>query len=63
LTTGLPNYDGIRRAAVHAELAALAAVDVDEGGFVVVDAYEGPGLADGLRRAATADTTTVVVDP
>lgn len=62
-TTQLFNYNSIRWAAVHAQLTALATVDVDKGGLVFVDAYEGPGLADRLSRAATANTTTVFDDP
>jgi hypothetical protein len=57
------DYNGRGWTAVHAQLAALAAVDVDKRGLVMIDAHEGFGLADGLRRAAAADPTTVVVDP
>ena len=59
----LAHDDGTTGAAIHAELAALTAMDVDEGGFISVDAHEGFGLADGLRRAAPADPTAVVVNP
>ena len=62
-TTGLSNHNGIRRAAVHAELAALATMNVDKGRLVIIDAHKGFGLADGLRRAAAADATAVVIDP
>ena len=48
---------------VHAQLAALAAVDVNEGGFVMIDTHERFGLAYGLRRAAAAVATAAVIDP
>ena len=62
-TIGLANYNGLGWTAVHAQLAALAVVNVDKGGFVIIDTHEGFGLAYGLRSAAAAVATTVVVDP
>ena len=63
MTIHLTDNDGACGAAIHAQLAALAAVDINEGGFVGVDAHQCPGLANGLGRAAAADATTVVIDP
>jgi hypothetical protein len=38
-------------------------MDVDEGGFIFIDAHEGFRLADRLRGAAPANATAVVVNP
>ncbi|MEZ4642712.1 MAG: hypothetical protein R3E31_08250 [Chloroflexota bacterium] len=54
--------DGLEGAFCHADAAAMAAMDVDEGRFVTVDAHDGTGLAAFLRQTFAAVLATAVID-